>query len=277
MALSANEFWAGGFVRDNSVDPPALAMTTSLVGARMDKGFLRDPDGRLVVVVIQMANKTIQGFTRDEATGALLVTGVGGGSVDTSSFALKTDPRFTDARYVILQERWKPTGVKYENFRRDDCINVSGIASGLMQCTGPFVIQPNDPITTIGMYSGATAAVTPTNQWFAIQDAANDQVVAVTNDDTTTAWTANQLKTLTIAGGPWTPTVETMVRVCVCVVAATPPSFFGKTGTSTAAAAFSAPPKIVGRDGTARTGPVAIGTTLTFSTLEFRMPYFQLS
>lgn len=52
MALSANEFWAGGFVRDNSVDPPALAMTTSLVGARMDKGFLRDPDGRLVVVVI---------------------------------------------------------------------------------------------------------------------------------------------------------------------------------------------------------------------------------
>lgn len=52
MALAVNEFWDGGFVKDRSVDPPALVMTTSLVGARMDKGYLRDPDGRLVVVVI---------------------------------------------------------------------------------------------------------------------------------------------------------------------------------------------------------------------------------
>jgi hypothetical protein len=40
-----------GFVFDYQTDPPSLAMTTSLVGAKMVQGFLRDPDGRLVVVI----------------------------------------------------------------------------------------------------------------------------------------------------------------------------------------------------------------------------------
>src|ERR1044072_2390966 len=250
-----------------------------------------------------MANKVIQGFTRDETTGALLVTGVGGGGggaesdpvalaaltsheadttnihgiVDTANLVLTNDARLSDARIPIYQEAWKPSGIKYENFRRDDCVNVAGIASGLMQATGPFVLKQGDPITSIGMWSGATPATTPTNQWFFIQDASNDQVVAVTGDDGTNAWGSNTLKTISITGGPWSAPSQGNYRVGVCVVAATPPSFFGKTGTSTAAGALSSAPKIVGGEGTARTGPVAVGTVLTFSTLESRMPYFQLS
>lgn len=49
MALAANEVWISGFVRDTNSEL-ALVVTTDATGAEMDSGFLRDPDGRLVVV-----------------------------------------------------------------------------------------------------------------------------------------------------------------------------------------------------------------------------------
>lgn len=199
------------------------------------------------------------------------------GIPNTAALVLTGDARLSDARPFIITERWKPTGVKFENFRRDDCVNVAGLASGQIQASGPFVLPAGASIASIGVWSGSTAAVTPTSQWFGLQDVATDQVVAVTADDGAAAWGANTLKTLTIAGGPWVAPAETMLRGIICVAAATTPSFFGKTGTSTAAGALAQAPKMCGRDTTVRTGPVAVGTVLTFSTLEFRMPYFQLS
>jgi len=48
MALGPDEVWRGGFVVDqvNGV----LIVTTNSAGATWQNGFLRDPDGRLVVV-----------------------------------------------------------------------------------------------------------------------------------------------------------------------------------------------------------------------------------
>lgn len=48
MALSSDEAWRSGFVRDPATQ--TLVTTTSLTGARWQGGFLRDPYGRLVVV-----------------------------------------------------------------------------------------------------------------------------------------------------------------------------------------------------------------------------------
>lgn len=48
MALAANEAWVGGFVVDTSTG--VHVMTTAAAGATWQNGFLRDPDGRLVVV-----------------------------------------------------------------------------------------------------------------------------------------------------------------------------------------------------------------------------------
>lgn len=47
MALTADEIWTAGFVRDATTK--ALIVTTDDTGARMQGGHLRDPDGRLVV------------------------------------------------------------------------------------------------------------------------------------------------------------------------------------------------------------------------------------
>lgn len=50
MALKATERWVGGFVVDVSDPTQAkLAVTTGVAGATWQGGFLRDPDGRLVV------------------------------------------------------------------------------------------------------------------------------------------------------------------------------------------------------------------------------------
>jgi hypothetical protein len=48
MALSASEEWRAGFVVD--VATGAWMVTTDKTGASWQEGFLRDPDGRLVVV-----------------------------------------------------------------------------------------------------------------------------------------------------------------------------------------------------------------------------------
>lgn len=48
MALASNERWASGFVVDT--DTGAWVTTTNKLNARWWGGFLRDPDGRLVIV-----------------------------------------------------------------------------------------------------------------------------------------------------------------------------------------------------------------------------------
>lgn len=47
MALNANEVWYDGFICDINTD--SIVVTTNTVGAKWEAGFLRDPDGRLVV------------------------------------------------------------------------------------------------------------------------------------------------------------------------------------------------------------------------------------
>jgi len=49
MALAPNEVMKGGFIRDTDNDD-ALVVTTDTTNAVTHSGFLRDPDGRLVVV-----------------------------------------------------------------------------------------------------------------------------------------------------------------------------------------------------------------------------------
>jgi hypothetical protein len=49
VALLAAEKWICGFVVNSS---GAVVTTTSTVGATFSEGFLRDPDGRLVVTYV---------------------------------------------------------------------------------------------------------------------------------------------------------------------------------------------------------------------------------
>lgn len=61
-------------------------------------------------------------------------------------------------------------------------------------------LQAGDVITSITFKSGATAADTPLNWWFALYSSASTPaLLAQTADQTTTAWAANTAKTVALA------------------------------------------------------------------------------
>jgi hypothetical protein len=67
-------------------------------------------------------------------------------------------------------------------------------------CTTVAVpVQVGDVITNVAFRSGATAAGTPTNWWFAVYNgAATPALLAQTADQTSTAWAANTTKSIAL-------------------------------------------------------------------------------
>jgi len=100
------------------------------------------------------------------------------------------------------------------------------LATGVMTSV-PVFLAAGDVITSISARSGATAAGTPTNYWFALySDAATPALLSQSADQTSTAWAANTTKTLALAAA------QTIARtgvywVGIMVTATTPPTLLG--------------------------------------------------
>jgi hypothetical protein len=91
----------------------------------------------------------------------------------------------------------------------------------------PVFLIAGDVITNITLMSGATAAGTPTNWWFALYDtAATPNLLAQTADQTTGAWAAFTAKTLPLSA-PYTVSKTGVYWVAVMVKATTVPSLLG--------------------------------------------------
>jgi len=92
-----------------------------------------------------------------------------------------------------------------------------------------------DPISKIAFRSGATAAGTPTNWWFALYDPSG-AFIAQTADQTSTAWAANTTKDLSLVANPTSTVVTTytlpatgVYYAAIMVKATTVPSLVGAT------------------------------------------------
>jgi hypothetical protein len=143
-------------------------------------------------------------------------------------------------------QRNLPTSALAQSIPRYNVNNQSTVS--LVSGRQNFVLMwlPAGTISSISFISGTTAATTPTAQWFSIYDI-NRNKLAVTADDTSTAWAAQTLKSLTIAGG-YTVATEGLYYIGIMVNAATPPTLGGASGYSTAVNAL--PPLGSGLDGT---------------------------
>lgn len=149
-----------------------------------------------------------------------------------------------------------PTGAKAQTFRRGLQIsNLGALLSGALNLVAVY-LHAGDVVSTITFLSSSTAAVTPTNQWFALYDAARTKL-AVTNDDTTTAWGSATLKTLTLTS-PYTVTTSGLYYLGVCVVAATVPSLGGQTASGIVTGIA---PVMSGRSSTGLTDPASAPAT----------------
>lgn len=134
----------------------------------------------------------------------------------------------------------------------------TGGASGVVHLHGIY-LPKGVTITTITFVSGATAAVTPTNQWFALCDSSRT-VLRVTANDTTTAWGSSTVKSLNLTS-TFTTTYSGLHYLACCVTAGTVPTFRGaNAGTFTGVATQSF------LSTTGQTTPVAEGTTFAAST-----------
>jgi hypothetical protein len=72
VTLVNPEHWSRGFVWADAA-ATQLAAVTDTTGASWQNGFLRDPDGRMVVS--ESAGEYVLGFKRVAATGALSISG----------------------------------------------------------------------------------------------------------------------------------------------------------------------------------------------------------
>jgi hypothetical protein len=140
----------------------------------------------------------------------------------------------TRGRYPVTDPQWtlggKPSGLYRQNMPRLACVTdaVAGLTTQVMASVA-LHCEAGDVISTLSFGSGATAAVTPTNWWFALyDDSATPALLAQSADQLTAAWAANTIKTLALA----TPQLISRAGIyyaAIMVKATTVPSLVGAT------------------------------------------------
>lgn len=128
-------------------------------------------------------------------------------------------------------------------------------------------LAAGDIVTNLTFKSGATAAGTPTNWWFALYDRAG-ALLAQTADQLTAAWAATTAKTVALATAQQI-LASGVYYAAVMVKATTVPTLIGFTTQAGASAGLLAADKVIAQtSGSALTGtapatiatPTAVGT-----------------
>lgn len=114
----------------------------------------------------------------------------------------------------------------------------------------PLLLAAGDVVTNLTFVSGATAAGTPTNWWFALYDtSATPALLYQTADQTSTAWAAFTAKTVALSTA-YTATKTGIYWAAIMVKATTVPTLLGS---------IAVPPVVTGERKLAQTS----GSSLT--------------
>lgn len=163
-----------------------------------------------------------------------------------------------------------PSGVRVSNMRQLDCnADLSALTTAVMLSVA-VPIQTGELITSITFKSGATAAGTPTNYWFALYSAAG-ALLSQSADQTNTAWAANTVKTLNLAEAQRVSAAG-VCYAAIMVKATTPPTLIGHSvGIAGAAASILSSKVLAQTSGSALTdtAPATIATPTTVANVPF--------
>lgn len=130
--------------------------------------------------------------------------------------------------------------------------------------------QAGDVVTNITFKSGATAAATPTNWWFALYNSAGT-LLGQTADQTTTAWAANTAMTLPLATPQLVSTAQ-VLYASIMVKAGTVPTLLGLNMALAGAAGSIAGSKVRAQtsgSSLTATAPATISSPTTVATLAY--------
>lgn len=148
-----------------------------------------------------------------------------GGTADPAT----TRPALSNAGVSTTEIDWRlPDGAAAQNFdgRRAGLVNVSVLATQRLTLV-QIGIRAGQRIGGLTWLSGTTAANTPTNQWSVLYGPVGSLAkLAISPDDTTTAWAANTEKTFTFVT-PYTILTTGYYYAALMVKATTPPSLQG--------------------------------------------------
>lgn len=119
-------------------------------------------------------------------------------------------------------DRFLPSGSFRETIATKAALAASQtLTSGTARGSAIF-LRAGEVITSITFLTGSTALASGNNQWFALTDASGNRV-AITADDTSTAWAANAFKTLNLTS-PYTVPTTGVYYLVILVNAGTPPT-----------------------------------------------------
>lgn len=138
----------------------------------------------------------------------------------------------TRGKYPITRPDWLASGapsgqVPRQNMTRLDVTTDLAALTTQVMSSVALPLMAGDVVTYLAFKSGATAAGTPTNWWFALFDTAG-ALLQQTADQLTAAWAANTTKKLALAA-PVEITAEGIYRAAIMVKATTVPTLVGKT------------------------------------------------
>jgi hypothetical protein len=161
-------------------------------------------------------------------------------------------------------------GFRTQNMRQLDVNgDLAALTTQVMSAVA-LPLQPGDVVTSLTFKSGATAAGTPTNWWFALySSAATPALLAQSADQLTAAWAANTAKTLALAT-PQMVTTAGVYYAAVMVKATTVPTLLGANLSLAGAADPIVSSKVLSTTSGAAlttTAPATIATPTTVATV----------
>lgn len=165
-----------------------------------------------------------------------------------------------------------PTGVDRRNMRRLDGIsNLAALTTQIMTSVA-IPLQAGDIVTSLTFKSGATAAGTPTNYWFALySNAATPALLAQSADQLTAAWAADTAIKLALAT-PQLISVSGVYYAAIMVKATTVPTLIGATIQADASTGMTAADKVIAQtsgSSLVATAPATIATPTTVGTVPY--------
>jgi hypothetical protein len=182
----------------------------------------------------------------------------------------------TGGRYPAKNPAWlaaaQPSGVYRESFdRRLINTDLAALTTQVMSSVA-ISLQAGDVVTNITFKSGATAAGTPTNWWFALyDDSATPALLAQTADQLTAAWAANTAKTLALATA-YTVNRPGIYYLGCMVKATTPPTLIGFTSFAGGVGGVLSTDKalsVTSGSSLTTTAPATIATPTTVATVPY--------
>jgi len=134
----------------------------------------------------------------------------------------------------VVSNPMLPTGAIAETFPRMGATlaNVGLISTGRIHHVA-IILRAGQVVSSASFLSATTAASVPLNQWFALYSADLTTILAITADDTTTAWGSNTVKTLAFTASYTVPTTG-VYYLSIVVKATTVPTFACVNASATA-------------------------------------------